>query len=82
MLLPRCYFDAKKCQVGLQALANYRRDKNRRLGEFKTTPVHDWSSHGADAFRYMAVARVKPPKIEDRKRKLPHVLSGAFGWMS
>jgi hypothetical protein len=25
------------------------------LDEFKPVPVHDWSSHSADAFRYMAV---------------------------
>lgn len=56
MLFPRCYFDARGCEHGIGALTHYRRDYNQRLGEFKATPVHDWSSHGADAFRYLAMA--------------------------
>lgn len=56
MLLPRCYFDADKCAKGIEALQNYRKDFNTRLDEFKETPVHDWASHGADAFRYLAIS--------------------------
>jgi hypothetical protein len=60
MLFPRCWFDATRCKAGLEALMHYRRDYNERLNEFKATPVHDWSSHGADAFRYMAVNNKTP----------------------
>lgn len=56
MLLPRCYFDMDKCSKGLEALQNYRKDFNTKLDEFKETPVHDWASHGADAFRYLAIS--------------------------
>jgi hypothetical protein len=56
MLFPRVYFDEKECAAGIDALTHYRRDYNGRLGEFKPTPVHDWASHGADAFRYLAIA--------------------------
>lgn len=55
MLLPRCWFDAAKCRQGLEALQHYRRDYNTRIGEFKAVPVHDWSEHGASAFRYLAL---------------------------
>lgn len=55
MFLPRCWFDAIKCKAGLEALQHYRRDYNQRLNEFKATPVHDWASHGADAFRGLSV---------------------------
>ena len=48
LLLPRCWFDAEKTQVGREALQHYRRDYNTRLKEFTATPVHDWASHGAD----------------------------------
>jgi phage terminase large subunit len=65
MLFPRCWFDAVRCKAGLEALMHYRRDYNERLNEFKATPVHDWSSHGADAFRYLAVNQKTPV---DRKR--------------
>lgn len=59
MIFNRCYFDDKKCAAGIEALQHYRRDYNSRLSEFKATPVHDWASHGADAFRYLAVS-LKP----------------------
>jgi phage terminase large subunit len=52
----RCWFDQGKCKAGIDALQNYRRDYNSRLDEFKAIPVHDWASHGADAFRYFAVS--------------------------
>lgn len=55
-LFARCYFDEQACAKGLEALMNYRRDFNAKLGEFKPQPVHDWASHGADAFRYLAIA--------------------------
>ena len=56
LIFDRCYFDADRCEKGLECLMNYRRDFNSRIDEFKPVPVHDWASHGADAFRYMAVS--------------------------
>lgn len=56
MVWPRCVFDESKTRRGLECLQNYRRELNEKLGEFRPTPVHDWSSHGADAFRYLAVS--------------------------
>ncbi len=56
MVWPRCWFDESKTARGLECLQNYRRELNEKLGEFKASPVHDWASHGADAFRYMAVS--------------------------
>lgn len=53
--IPRCWFDAKKCELGLQALRNYRKEYDDRRQEYKPRPLHDWSSHAADAFRYLAV---------------------------
>ena len=60
LLFPRCWFDAEKTKAGLEALQHYRRDYNQRLNEFKATPVHDWASHGADAFRGLAVRHQTP----------------------
>jgi hypothetical protein len=67
MLFPRVWFDAEKCAKGIEALMHYRRDYNQKLNEFKATPVHDWASHGADAFRGLAVRHQVPRDIE-RKR--------------
>lgn len=67
MLFNRCWFD-NKCQQGIDALMNYRREYVEKLGEFKPTPLHDWASHGADAFRYLAMAQertsVQPVKFD------------------
>lgn len=55
MIFPQCWFDGVKCADGIRALQHYRRDWKDRAGEF-AAPVHDWSSHAADGFRYFAVA--------------------------
>lgn len=60
LLFPRCWFDVERCKAGLETLMHYRRDYNQRLNEFKATPVHDWASHGADAFRGLAVRHQVP----------------------
>jgi hypothetical protein len=54
-ILPRCRFDAGRCERGLDALRHYRREYNERMGDFAVRPVHDWTSHAVDAFRYLAV---------------------------
>ena len=68
MLFPRCWFDAERCALGIDALMHYRRDYNQRLNEFKATPVHDWASHGADAFRGLAVRHQIPKEERERRR--------------
>lgn len=59
-LLPRCWFDAERCKAGIEALQHYRWDYNTRINEFKPVPVHDWASHGADAFRYGSIKHFTP----------------------
>ena len=59
MLLPRCWFDAQKCARGISALQNYRRSWNEALRTYSDRPLHDWSSHAADAARYWALANVR-----------------------
>lgn len=67
MTLPRCRFDAVRCRDGLEALRQYRADFDEKTRAFKDRPRHDWSSHSADAFRYLAMAwreikpQAKPP---------------------
>src|SRR5690606_36057061 len=70
-LLPRCVFDEKKCARGIEALRNYQREWDDKLKTFRKTPRHDWASHGADAFRYLAISlspRAKPQPINYPKR--------------
>ena len=54
-LLERCWFDEEHCRRGLDCLAAYHRDWDDKGGTGRPKPDHDWSSHGADAFRTGAV---------------------------
>jgi phage terminase large subunit len=61
MLIPRCWFDAVKCARGIDALKLYRAEVDDAHHDpagapvLKPRPVHDWTSHAADAFRYLAM---------------------------
>jgi phage terminase large subunit len=59
-IFPRCWFNEKATEAGRDALGYYheRRDENRNVG---LGPEHDWSSHAADSFGYMAIAYDEPP---------------------
>lgn len=65
MLIPRLWFDRDACKDGLEALRQYHRAYNERTRSFRATPVHDWTSHAADAFRYLAVG-LRENRVGDR----------------
>lgn len=70
MLLPTCWFDATKCKDGVEAMRMYRRDYDEKRQEFRVQPLHNWTSHYADAFRYFAVGhrdRIETKKIDYSK---------------
>jgi hypothetical protein len=66
-LLPTCWFDKEKCKAGLEALRMYRRDFDEKRQEFRVRPLHDWTSHYADAFRYFAVGHREAPVMAYRR---------------
>ena len=51
--LPRCYFDAEACRVGLDCLALYRSEYDEKRRVLSRNPVHDYTSDAADSFRYL-----------------------------
>lgn len=53
-LLPRCWFHPRT-KNGLNALRNYRREYDEKRNVYYDRPLHDWSSHYSDAFRYLAI---------------------------
>lgn len=55
MMLPRTWFDKHRCAELLDALRLYRREWDGDKKVFRDKPLHDWTSHAADAFRYCAV---------------------------
>lgn len=67
MLLPRCEFNEATTRKGFDALTSYHKEYDEERACFKDKPEHDWASHGADAFRMLALA-VKPINRKKRKR--------------
>lgn len=67
LLIPKCWFDEVKAARLVECLRNYRKTFNSRLDTFTGVPVHNQFSHGADAFRGLAV-RYRIP-IEARRRE-------------
>lgn len=68
-ILGRMWFDAERCKVGIKSLKNYRKEFDEKLNRFKDQPLHDWSSHGADAFRTLAMAWGGITKEENRNNR-------------
>lgn len=93
LLFPNCFFDAEGCHDGLEALRHYRYKVVD--GQYSREPVHDNYSHGADAFRYLAMtikgsnASQKRDAVKSRldvareyaKKIRNSIPSGGNGWM-
>ena len=66
LALMRSWFDAEKCEDGIECLRQYQREYDEDKKVFRDKPRHDFTSHGADAFRMLAIAwreeEVKTPK--------------------
>jgi len=56
LMLPRTWFDEENCAKAIECLRQYRTDYDAKDKVFRNKPRHDWTSHTADAARYMAIA--------------------------
>lgn len=54
-ILSRCWFDESKCELGIKTLENYKKEWNNRHGSWPSRPLHNFASHGTDAFRMLAM---------------------------
>lgn len=54
-LLRQTWFDAIKCERGINCLKNYEKRWDSKLKIFSSQPLHNWASHGSDAFRAYAM---------------------------
>ena len=71
ILFPTIFWNVETCGEGIEALRQYRAEFDEKKKAFATSPRHDWTSHWADAARYMAVAaRSIAPKPKP-KSELP-----------
>jgi len=64
LVLNRCWFDADKCRRGIEALKQYRTEFDEQRKVFRDKPLHDWTSHGADAMRYLFTGIKKTEKAQ------------------
>jgi hypothetical protein len=62
LALTRTWFD-HKCADGIECLRQYQREYDEDKKVFRDKPRHDWTSHGADAFRYLALIWKDEAKI-------------------
>jgi phage terminase large subunit len=65
-LLASCWFDEEKCERLIAALREYCKEWDEKLKCFKDRPLHNWTSHPADAFRYLAMGQPRKKKYGDR----------------
>ena len=81
-MLGRTWVDPNRCERGLEALRQYRREYDERLKDWKSNPLHDWASHGADALRTFveqfedAHASIRPAGDKEPQQRP----SGATHW--
>lgn len=73
-------FHARTAGDGLEALRHYHYEYDEDRKTLARTPLHDWSSHTADAFRYAALvvralARRAAPKAPAPPARAPRPLS-------
>ncbi|MGI0012163.1 MAG: hypothetical protein ACREBU_01780 [Nitrososphaera sp.] len=70
LTFPRFIFNAGNCDKGnfggIEALRQYRSEWDEKARVFKKSPKHDWTSHPADALRYLAMAwrELIEPKVQ------------------
>jgi hypothetical protein len=68
-LLALCVFDEEETAEGIKSLRNYRKEWDEERSTWRDRPRHDWASHDADAFRYLAMSYRELPveKVEPEK---------------
>ena len=69
--LPKCIFHTRTEAVGMSALEQYRREWDDEKKTFKASEVHDWTSHLADAFRYLALAWRNVVEVIEEPKRVP-----------
>jgi hypothetical protein len=75
LALTRTWFD-HKCTDGIECLRQYQREYDEDKKVFRDKPRHDWTSHGADAFRYLALTWKDEVKIVDPEAPIRGVFVG------
>ncbi len=76
LALMRSWFDAERCQDGIECLRQYQREYDEDKKVFRDKPKHDWTSHGADAFRMLAIAWKEEDKTTPKDNSIRGIVVG------
>ncbi len=83
---PHVWMDEDRCAQGIEALTQYHYEWDDEKRVFKNKPEHDWSSHGASAFRTLSLSwqqarqpRPPMPKIESGTLINSHITANTYG---
>lgn len=77
-ILSRCWFDQEKCLRGIGALKGYKKEFNELLQVYNDKPIHDWTSHGTDAFQTGALTN-PTMQTEDKGGRVVKTASSRHG---
>lgn len=67
---------AARMERAISAIKMYRREWDERLQKYKDAPLHDWTSHTADALRYLARGRKPFPGVLPKLKPLSYSTKG------
>lgn len=59
-----CWFDESATEDGIEALRQYQFEWDEDRQVFKSKPLHNWASHGSDAFEILGQAWRKPAETK------------------
>lgn len=76
MALQRAWFDGEKCMDGIECLRQYQREYDEDKKVFRDKPRHDWTSHSADAFRYLSIAWREEEKVASKDDSIKGLFVG------
>lgn len=83
LMFPRLWIDETNCQQFIDAIGQYRQEWDEKRGMFRDSPLHDWTSHAADMYRYAAI--VEDQMTNEKPRAEPPAPqsypSGSGSWM-
>jgi len=84
LVLRHCYFAQDACTDGIEALRAYKRQYNEVTKAFSDKPLHDWSSHSSDAFRYLSlIVQTKQkfaPVVKSTQERINEAVTAQTGY--
>lgn len=72
-----CWFDAVKCEHGLEVLRHYHYEWDPEEKIFSSMPAHDWASHGSSAFRTLSLSWKVPKEGSPEAPIMDRMLAGS-----